>query len=1332
MSTSSSVFQLRHRLSARLKKIIKNEKLLDKQLKSFDYIVSRRQFLGAAGKLTALAAVVNSGLAPSAWANENRIYEVKDPALQLTEEEKTLMAQPASITLSGELIDDQLLLKTGGEISNFEGHHHVVYGAHPMPYVETEQGEEVAQPNPIQMELISLEQSGFITHRHRNLQSGHGYTTDIVAPIWAGTKVEDCRNFAYSHPKNGWVDAEGYTVEAMISVLVYKTNMMQIHYRTKRTLVKPGAETDIKDSGWQAFNHYFGVFSHILVGDYPYIVTADGTGKMCVLTFGDLSDVANGSACLKMSNPYSLEQFFPDSKISYDQFNMKCVKLTEADYATDTYTFTWLPGGTTGWGDNNSVAWSSKSDPYTHDIIYTCQDDNGHPSLVMMQGNSSYNAIRYTTQKSSGSGAQYYNKLGKQPSKPIASSINVTSLVRGTDLEGEVKTLHRQINNDGLYSIVAHCQNKDTYRLGQFREREDDSSITSSFVPSSYLNQIGCFESEFLMNGGYLKHHWYPDSKNLLGVAVPPISNGEYSGVTFKQQGNEQVTTLVSQDKYTLTTHEEQLVVPMSQAEIDANVKAGQKQITDTFYHGELNVLDSNGCPVPAGVKVEIRSSRPCRLIDNHHGYAHTVSREHSVVIATNSMGRVVVSSRATDMTAPTLYARIYADDNSLAGDRILLSTKGADYDWFTLSADVDANKRMADESHTTTQKLRDAKLIDDSVPNEQANGVAEVLRGAGQQMSTRSNTPPSSSMLRASSTAFKVNPLNQISYIAGASNNKLMVQASGSWTIDLETGEVGQVSSSNLQAMALGGIFHSIGHTFSHIIHSIAHGVKAVINGVARTITKVTMEFGDVVSAAFHYIENGVEKAIKFVMDTVEHIAKTVYAVMTKVAKFIGDVVKGIIAFIKLLLEFADILALTRSAKRYINQHMDQLSGDCSQAAAHIKGVVAGHDSSDTSTIDTVADKVRQSTSPKNSNSSGNSSVHNYALNKFHSDAEKNPSGGKKLQLSIPSLGGNDTEETSDYLQLGDSKSIISSLISMMGKGFSFGCAGDMLVEAEKLIAGSADSVNGIVDLMAGQAQSTVDGISSMLKTEVPFIGWLLKLFGIDFTIEDVLCFVGAFGAHTMYAAAFGKSLRSVYGNGPKPTNLVTFSEEEEEGGGLEDTLKYFFYVFGAANVICVALDVATEGKATIPKILMTFCQLWTNSCEMFMIDTSNLPISFKLMPLSNAFLLLISVYARFHKHESTFAKYNIACLAIKVALVIDAAIKYNGIEEKEEQHEAQKIFACTGLDALVNIFEALEATLGEEDEEAAMYMAVAALVFEAGAFMTAVAFTEGWGKLG
>lgn len=749
------------------------------------------------------------------------------------------------------------------------------------------------------------------------------------------------------------------------------------------------------------------------------------------------------------------------------------------------------------------------------------------------------------------------------------------SLVRGTDLEGEVKSIQRQVNHDGLHSLVAHCQNEDSYRLREFCERENESSITSPFIPSTYMEGDGFFDCELNQNGMYFQHHWYPDNKGLIGVAIPPVSNGEYCAVTFSQKNNEQVTTLVTQEKYTLTTHEEQLVVPMTQAEIDANVNAGQTQTTDTFYHSELSVLDSNGYPVSYVINVEIRSSRPCRLIDNHHGYAHSISREHSVVIATNNLGRVVVSSRATDMTAPTLYARVYADDNSLSGERILLSTQGADYEWFSLNADIDANKRMADESHTTTQALRDTKLIDSSVANEQANGVAEVLRGAGQQMSTRSDTPPTSSTLTATSSAFRVNPLNQISYIAGKNsnlsannnnastnntfaNNPSTVFVQGSWTIDLQTGDVAQANSTSLQAMALGNIFHSIGHTFSHIVHSIAHGVKAMINGVARTITKVTMEFGDVVSAAFHYIENGIEKSIQFVMDTVEHIAKAVYAVLTQIAKFIGDVIKAVIEFIKLLLNFVDILALTRSTKHYLNQQINALPDQCQQGSKALKEFVSGETMPNSDDVDTIANQISQGSSPKPSSVRGNSSVHNYALNKLHSDLNKNTTdvGGKfgtQPQDGIAEL----AERSSN---LGNSNDVINSLNSIMGKGFSRNTFGQLLSTGALLLDDTLNTLDDIVDDVLSQAEGTMDTLSSSLQTEVPLIGWLLKLFGIDFTMEDVVCFVIAFGAHTVYSIKYGKSLRSIHDDYSSPENLSALSDSL---GVAETVMRCFCYFF-------------------------------------------------------------------------------------------------------------------------------------------------------------------------
>lgn len=1163
MSNFQEISKLRRHLFSRLKKSVKNDLLVEKQIRSFDYIISRRRFLGAAGKLTALAAIVNTGLAPSAWAAENCVYEVKDPALQLTDAEKEQMAQPATIAMSGVLMDDQLMLKTGGEITNFEGHHAVVYGAHHTPYIETEQGEDVRLPSPVQMELISLEQNGQVTHQHRTLESGHGFRTDIITQLPSGANPLNYRLFAYSHPDNGMVDDAGYTVGSMFTVLVDNHDNASIYYRTTRTLVTPGQKVDIIDSNWQSLNLNMAVmkFNHVLVGELPCVVLSDGHLNLRVMTFGNLRDVSAGRACINLSSAFPVAtNIFPKGYVDSAHFNIKSVKLTRFVAESNQCTFSFFPSSNAAF---HAVTFVSNDDPYSHDVIYSCQDLEGNPSLVMMSGNNNGNIVRVTTEYK---GMVVYDDH-------MAIAINHTNnhnldgtlhgystahryydlvtnvLSTSSSVSGKVKSLHRQFNSYGICTVVAHLKDdakSPTYKLRETCTRIDNSSITSPFVPEETAGKIGEFE-----NYGYEDYVWYPDSADLIGVLLPPHSANEYDAITVQQVpnpagGSEYIKSLVIQDKFTLSTHAEQLVVPMSLAEAQANEAAGKQQVTDTFYHSELSVLDINGYSVSAGVKVEVRSSRPCRLIDNYHGYAHSISREHPVVIETNAVGRVVVSTRATDMTAPTLYARIYDDGNTLSGDRILLSTKGAERAWSALNSDVDANKRMADKDHTNVQSLREANLIGSAVSDDQASGVADVIRGAGQKMASRSNTPPSTSNLVSSTNGHTVNPLNQISYIAGENTRQLTQSVYGSWTIDLMTGASRQLQAGEMQGVALGGIFHSIGHAFSHIVHSITHGVKTMINGVARTITKVTLEIGDQVSAAFHYIENGIEQAVKFVMDTVEHIAKALYAVLCKVAQFVGDVIKTIILYIKLLFNFSDIFALTKSLLGSVKQQIRDVASLSSHWAEKSSGLLKNIEQtlcadidglSGTQYSDTLLGTRGAPASQQVSVTGSNSCVQNYVTNKFCSSVT-NMSGqnamvsmGADLEVSSSEF---DTTLTSLVSQVVDSGLVISedmvqSLYDATMGGFDQKAFVKVLQDQKALIHSGCQLAESAITTLAQLAELSENLALSALDQEVPFLGWLLKLFGLDLTWGTMFAFLAALPLHTTYAVMTGKSLKSV-----------------------------------------------------------------------------------------------------------------------------------------------------------------------------------------------------------
>ncbi|MCL9782413.1 hypothetical protein M9194_13345 [Vibrio sp. S4M6] len=60
---------LREKLRSQLKSILKQPTVIEKELKAFDKVLSRRAFLTKSGKIAALTGLVSSGMVPTAWAN---------------------------------------------------------------------------------------------------------------------------------------------------------------------------------------------------------------------------------------------------------------------------------------------------------------------------------------------------------------------------------------------------------------------------------------------------------------------------------------------------------------------------------------------------------------------------------------------------------------------------------------------------------------------------------------------------------------------------------------------------------------------------------------------------------------------------------------------------------------------------------------------------------------------------------------------------------------------------------------------------------------------------------------------------------------------------------------------------------------------------------------------------------------------------------------------------------------------------------------------------------------------------------------------------------------
>uniref|UniRef100_UPI00137241AE hypothetical protein n=1 Tax=Vibrio sp. V23_P3S9T160 TaxID=1938675 RepID=UPI00137241AE len=889
---SRCLIALREKLSKLLNNKINNVGLVNKQLAIFDHIVSRRQFLGGAGKLSALTMLINSGLAPSVWASQSPQYQVTDENLQLSDEEQAEMARAATMTLSGELIDDQLLIKTGGEITNTDNHHTALYAGHPLPYIQTSADEVVLNTaSPTQIELISLDSDAVIRHTYRDYSTGHGFITQEVANLSALTfpsglelsNINNCRIHAFNHPMSGKIDQYGYTVDMMMVTLVDPNNNIIFFYKTRRVKFNNGLiiPDEIIDTGWkQYFSFKSQKLIQILIKDgYPYLLMDDIT-DINIISFSDLyvtDDDFNPYCPLrisKISNPSKL--FFTDSYTTNSTFdNSHAIRLFNIDRSTGQYSLLFLPNQSSGLASGT-------------DIWYSCQNYNGGSSAIYLEGGNVIRKSLFTTPNDN-VGYSTCKLTGDNDSTGSFYEENLTT--SNGLLAGNIKCIKLQRNSDGLHTIYATSQNEKIYKLRQYSQKADDDSLTSPFVAASYVLSNGTYiEGAFECNGGLPDTaQWSQLYENMFDILVPPLSDNESDYFTISGTGY----SLYSVEKYTLMSFSENLMMPMSEDEITANTNLATEQITDTFFHGEINVLDTSGLPVKDGIKVELRASRTCRIIDNKSKYAHTITRSQSAVLETNALGRVIISTRADDMTAPTLFARIYDDNNSLSitNNCVELSEEGGQHEWCVLNPDSDAHTRMADTTYTTTDSLTQAGIITSDVPSGTQNDVTQIIQSAGSALATTVDSATPEDELQSSEWKTQLSPLTHTRKISLRNRKWKAATGNTNATISFSFPQHVNISGDPIAMTNYGAsIYHSIGHFFSDVIHSLKHNVTILIDGIAREITRAAINFGNEVTAAYYYIENGVEKSVQFILDTAEHIAQAVTSIITKITSYAGD----------------------------------------------------------------------------------------------------------------------------------------------------------------------------------------------------------------------------------------------------------------------------------------------------------------------------------------------------------------------------------------------------------------------------------------------------------
>ncbi|MEA3410709.1 MAG: hypothetical protein U9R74_04125 [Pseudomonadota bacterium] len=102
-----TLLDLRRRLALRLRELIANPGVEEKELAAFDLLVSRRTFLKTA-EVAVLANLVNSTLVPSAWGACDPSFEVDRKAVGLSEEDEEAIGKASRLTFGTETFQDTI------------------------------------------------------------------------------------------------------------------------------------------------------------------------------------------------------------------------------------------------------------------------------------------------------------------------------------------------------------------------------------------------------------------------------------------------------------------------------------------------------------------------------------------------------------------------------------------------------------------------------------------------------------------------------------------------------------------------------------------------------------------------------------------------------------------------------------------------------------------------------------------------------------------------------------------------------------------------------------------------------------------------------------------------------------------------------------------------------------------------------------------------------------------------------------------------------------------------------------------------------------------------
>ncbi|HXE13324.1 MAG TPA: hypothetical protein VN633_14455 [Bryobacteraceae bacterium] len=526
-----------------------------------------------------------------------------------------------------------------------------------------------------------------------------------------------------------------------------------------------------------------------------------------------------------------------------------------------------------------------------------------------------------------------------------------------------------------------------------------------------------------------------------------------------------------------------------------------------------IQAVDSRGTPVGSAL-LTVSVTTPTTLIANQLSYLAEPSAP--AVIPLDATGSAAVYYQATTLASNRLTFSVTNSDGSSAerwceGDMVELKTNETPPPARTDSV----AQKLASASQ---DDLQNSGLLDPSYSDP--NAAVQSINSLGNWMITQSSQ-------------------------AGSISSKIKTEA---WRLDLnrESGPVFHTLTTEEAESHLVANAALLGGFFGHVWGDIVHGVKHFWDKVTSVVAKVTAD-------GIEFAINLGDQVAHFVVNTARQAAaaaEMIFAVIKKAALAVYDAIQDVIAWLKLLFEWQDILYTHQALRSCFNQFLSMIAGSIGTFQNLLSKQFSDFSSQISQAFDNAANsdifqnsfnqyvQSIQSQTKKPSGLDGgmyNSPYQQHSTRIHYVYHHAKSHYASNSSLNVPRLGDisnltasiqNNWNADNGFQQRAQA---VHNQITGNGISKFFDLViKDFLLAVKDIVLFILQGAEDILTTMLGLVEDAVKGLQSALNAsiDIPVISYIYKLIsGDDLSILDLLCLILAVPVTILYKVIFGSA---------------------------------------------------------------------------------------------------------------------------------------------------------------------------------------------------------------